>query len=219
MPSSTSERPDELVQPPDLRLAAQLSGTALRPFLAHDWSERADSLQWTCRQTLFHMCHVMFSYTSYLGGRWQRQTPFRLGSIVERSDGSEASPGTLLHSMQTLASVLADVAQVAPPQTRAYHIAGMADRSGFLAMGCDELMIHTDDILRAFGTSFAPPDELVVRVLARLFPWAPHDTDPWTTLRWSNGRADLPGHPNPGADWLWHCAPLAEWDGSIPRMA
>jgi hypothetical protein len=97
-------------------------------------------------------------------------------------------------------------------------MAGMADRSGFLAMGCDEILIHTDDILRGLGSSFSPPPEIVSRVLARLFPWAPTNTDPWETLRWANGRADLGDLPNPGPNWIWHCAPLEEWDGTIPQM-
>jgi pilus assembly protein CpaC len=33
----------------------------------------------------------------------------------------------------------------------------------------------------------------------------------------ANGRISLPGHPSPGANWSWHCAPLDEWDGTIPQ--
>ncbi|PAK27659.1 hypothetical protein CJD44_03200 [Streptomyces sp. alain-838] len=32
-------------------------------------------------------------------------------------------------------------------------------------------------------------------LLARLFPEAPGGADPWLTLLWATGRAELPGHP------------------------
>jgi hypothetical protein len=34
----------------------------------------------------------------------------------------------------------------------------------------------------------------------------------WTTLLWCNGRVALPDHERL-IDWLWHPAPLSEWDG------
>lgn len=63
------------------------------------------------------------------------------------------------------------------------------------------------------------PENLAVRVLRRLFTWTPTDSSPWSTLLWANGRIDLPGQSRrPGPDWAWHCAPLDEWDGTIPRQ-
>lgn len=209
---------DELVQPDDLRAVADACAHALRPRLDRDWSVRAGTLEWSCHFTLLHAGRALFSYASSLSGRWVQPTTFRIASIENRSDDQEASPSTLLDFMQSCAAMLADVCTGTPPDARAYHMAGTADRSGFLAMGCDELLVHTDDILRGFGHSFDPPRERVASVLARLFPWAPRDTDPWETLRWANGRTDLPGLPSPGEDWLWHCAPLSEWDGTTPSM-
>ena len=110
----------------------------------------------------------------------------------------------------------AEVVKAAPPEARGFHQTGFADPSGFAAMGCDEVLIHTDDIARAFGLFFTPPDELCRRVLRRLFPWAPEDGDGWSVLRWANGRMALPGRERLGEDWPWHSAPLSEWDGSMP---
>lgn len=59
---------------------------------------------------------------------------------------------------------------------------------------------------------FIPDPELAGRVLARLFPWHDPGDDAWQTLLWANGRIDLPGRSNQ-ADWIWHCAPLADWNG------
>jgi len=207
---------DELIYPEDVRRVAELSVRALTPSLERDWSVPAGPLEWSCQRTLFHMGGAVFSYLTHLGGLWQQPTSFRYGTIQERAGGGDASPQTLLDVMRTLADVLAIVAGAAPPNIRAYHGAGMADRSGFLAMGCDELLLHTDDILRGFGQSFHAPDEITSRVLARLFPWAPTDSDPWETLRWGNGRQSLGDRESPGPTWLWHCAPLEEWDGTIP---
>ena len=59
-------------------------------------------------------------------------------------------------------------------------------------------------------------DELLSSaVLTRLFPWAPTDGDPWSALLWATGRGELPGR-EPVTSWRWHCAPLAEWDGTQP---
>ena len=92
----------------------------------------------------------------------------------------------------------------------------MADASGFIAMGCEEMLMHTADILQGLARPFRPPDDLTARVLARLFPWAP-EGDVWASLRWVSGRIALPDHARLGADWYWHCAPLDEWDGTVKK--
>ncbi|MGW4767070.1 hypothetical protein ACWEO2_03375 [Nocardia sp. NPDC004278] len=45
-----------------------------------------------------------------------------------------------------------------------------------------------------------------MRALARLFPDAPDSTEPWTTLLWATGRAELPGHPQL-TTWRWDGTP------------
>jgi hypothetical protein len=93
----------------------------------------------------------------------------------------------------------------------------MADVSGWIGMGCEEILLHTDDIARGLGLPYRPPADLSARILARLFPWAPSDIDPWDSLRWATGRAALPDRERLGPDWYWHCPPLAEWDGTITK--
>jgi hypothetical protein len=47
---------------------------------------------------------------------------------------------------------------------------------------------------------------------------APPRWAPLGCAAWANGRVDLRGDlRRRDADWTWHCAPLDEWDGSIPR--
>jgi Mycothiol maleylpyruvate isomerase N-terminal domain len=205
--------------PDDLRQLADLCAQTLASLPEDGWESPVPGLEWSAYETLFHLMRVPLNYASHLATRAVSPIPFRIGSLVERSDGSPAGALTTIAAMRTFCFVLADVVEAAPPGTRAFHQAGRADRSGFIAMACDELLIHTDDILRSTESYFQPPEDPVARVLARLFPWAPTDVDPWKALRWANGREELrPPHGRLGPDWTWHCAPLEEWDRSVPRM-
>ena len=199
----TGPRPDDLIA------AADGCAAALAPLLDQDWDVPAGDLDWTCRQTIEHVCAL--AYGPLLAARATSFEPLAL----------TVAPGApldaLLRTMSTMARVLAEVARAAPPSARAYHVAGMADPSGFLAMGMDELLVHTADITTGLGAPYTPDERLVTVVLERLFPWAPGDPDPWTALQWANGRLGLPGRPSPGASWVWHCAPLEEWDGTVPE--
>lgn len=140
-------------------------------------------------------------------------------STTERNSG-QADPilpiDELLDALEGRAFVLAEVVGAAPPDARGEHSMGRADPSGFAAMGCDEMLIHTDDIAAGLEGAFDPPLDVCARVLARLFPWAPGDVEPWAGLRWANGRAPLGGRARLSEDWVWHCAPLSEWDGTDP---
>jgi len=198
-----SPSPDELIRVADLCLAA------LEPVAGSDWTARAGRLEWSCRQTLEHLCSL--AYTSQLATRAQSFRPMAL-------QVSQAAPiDQLLWTMHVGAVVLAEVARAAPPAARAFHPAGMADASGWVAMGMDEWLIHTGDIAAGLAVSFEPEPDVARPVLDRLFPWWPQQADPWVALLWANGRASLPGHVDPGAEWQWHCAPLEDWDGTIPR--
>lgn len=95
----------------------------------------------------------------------------------------------------------------------------MADASGFAALACDELLVHTADIAGTLGASFDPPREVCARVLARLFPWTPHDGDTWAALRWASGRVPLRERPRLSSNWVGHPAPLDEWDGLDPNVS
>ena len=196
-------------QPDDLIATADACAAVLAPLLDRDWDVPAADVDWTCRQTLEHVCGL--AYGPVLAARSIAFRPLAL------TVATGAPIADLLHTAQAMARVLAEVARAAPPSTRAYHPAGMSDPGGFVAMGMDELLVHTGDIATGLGAPSAPDERLVRLVLDRLFPWWPRDAEPWTALRWANGRLDLPGAPSLGATWVWHSAPLEEWDGAIPR--
>ena len=200
----------ELV-PDDLLTAAKVCRETLAPALDQDWAGAAGDLEWDCRRTLDHIVDTLFLYAAYLASRGtDRLSPPRNGDPT-------ASPAQLLKTIGAAAAVLTEVARAAPPGTRAFHPAGMADASGWIGMGCEEILLHTDDIARGLGLTYRPPDDLSARILARLFPWAPADVDPWDGLRWAAGRVALPTRERLGPDWYWHCPPLSEWDGTIRK--
>jgi hypothetical protein len=196
--------------PEEVRLAARLCCEALLPVADRDWSIRAGDLEWSARDTLEHAASTQIVYAVRLATRARERPP------VPRCFDPDTTIRDLLVILESRAAVLAEVVKAAPPEARGFHQTGFADASGFAAMGCDEVLIHTDDIACAFGLSFSPPASLCQRVVRRLFPWAPDDGDAWPVLRWANGRMALPRHERLGEDWPWHSAPLSEWDGIMP---
>ena len=132
--------------------------------------------------------------------------------LVRRPDAGLAE---VLRQLGAAAEVLARVVDHADPAERGAHSWGLADASGFAGMGCAEMLLHAWDVADGRRLDWAPPSGLADAVRARLFPWAPADADPWAALLWATGRGDLPGR-EPVTSWRWHCAPLAEWDGTQP---
>lgn len=199
--------------PDDVRLAAAVARDALTPALNLDWSVAAGSLAWDCRRTLDHIADTLLFYAAHLATR------ARTRLVPPRDGDARRTPPELLAVVETAAAVLAEVARAAPIDARGFHGAGMADPEGFIAMGCAETLIHADDIAGGLGVAFAPSPDLAARVARRLFPWAPAAGDPWQVLRWSCGRIALPDRERLGPDWYWHCAPLADWDGTVRRRS
>ena len=202
---------NETVGPEDVRAAAAVCREALSGVVDLDWSGLAGGLEWSCRQTLEHIPGTQIFYASQLAFAAQDRLP-RTGSGRDQLTAAE-----LLLTVEVNAAILEHVLRAAPASARSFHSAGMADPSGFAAMGCDEILIHTADIAAGFEIDFRPPEDLCSRVLARLFPWAPTDVGHWESLLWANGRIALPGLGPQDENWRWHCAPLSEWDGRIPR--
>jgi hypothetical protein len=195
--------------PDDICAAVTAAAGAMQVSAGADWSILAADLDWSCRRTLIHTIGALLWYAGNLA----------TSSTEDRGDLPDEAPEMpipeLLRGLEFSGFILARVAEASPPGTRGYHGAGMADPSGFLAMGCDETLVHTFDVCRAFDISFRPPPEVCDRTVRRLFPWAPGHDDPWERLLWCNGRIDLPDRPRLSPDWGWWCAPLDEWDGVV----
>jgi hypothetical protein len=172
------------------------------------WDASVPDLEWTVHQTVAHMAEACLWYAIDLsaGG---------LELPTEQEIKADAAPVDVLAALEVYASMLALILDNAPPDQRGFHPYGLADPSGFAAMACDEVMIHTDDAARGLGLVCRPLDHVAEATVQRLFPWAPADAPAWDRLRWANGRIDLPEQPRL-TSWWWHCAPLQEWDGTTP---
>jgi uncharacterized protein (TIGR03083 family) len=174
-----------------------------------DWTRAIPEMDWTVAQAVTHMAEGTLWYATDVAAGTERQ------DTMELRVPPETAPAELVRVIGTFATVLARVIDATPPGARGWHPFGLADASGFAAMACDELLVHSDDAARGLAVPFTPPAGLVRATRDRLFPWAPATPDPWPSLLWANGRIELPGHPRQ-TRWRWHCAPLEEWDGLNP---
>jgi hypothetical protein len=194
----------------DILAAEAACRSFLTPHVEEDWGGAVPGLDFTVASVVAHAANGPLWYALDLWGGPGDDAAFELKVTPD------AANAALVVSLRSAARVCAASVDAAPPEVRGFHPFGAADASGFAAMACDEMLIHTDDAARGLGLVFTPGSELAGRVLARLFPWhAPGDDDPWQLLRWANGRISLPGRPDQQG-WRWHCAPLADWDGNQP---
>lgn len=199
----------------DVERAAALTAEALRAAPAEAWGNRAGPMDCDGWDALDHLNNGLFSYAvrlappvPYVKGRhtiqWERTGERTLPVIFDREAGPEAG----IEVMLAMAGLVAAVTDARPDSARAWHVWGTADPEGFAAMGVVETLAHAFDLAQGLGVEFEAPADLVAPALARLFPEAPSDTDPWRTLLWATGRGELEGHERRGPDWTWHGAPL-----------
>lgn len=202
---------DGAVTPTDLRLCLNFTTDVLRSIEGREWSRAVHGIDMTVSELVAHVAITGMWYSVDLTAAGQDLT------TVQPAVSADAENDEMITTLAVLIELLARAIEASPADARGFHPFGMADRSGFVAMACDELLIHGYDIAVTFGVDYEPPAELVELVLQRLFPWAQagdtEETGPWPTLLWANGRADLPEHTRPRR-WTWHCAPLDEWDGT-----
>ncbi|MGI5416542.1 hypothetical protein [Actinomadura luteofluorescens] len=199
----------------DLDLAVRLAVAALREAPPEAWSGKAGSLEWDCWETVEHLSDDLFAYAAQIAPRtppmdgevpfvWESRRPGGPANAVH-ADRS-AGPAGLLQVLDACGGMLSAVVRHTPPDVRAHHTFGASDAEGFAAMGIVETLVHMHDLAEGLGLPWEPPADLCARVLGRLFPGTPHDTDPWPTLLWATGRGDLPGHPRV-TSWRWYGSP------------
>lgn len=127
------------------------------------WDVPAGQLEWSCRETLAHLVNCLNRFAALLA---------RSATHDVETPGVDpmVDPALLIDLLRSAGMVLAAVVESADPDVRGWHPYGRADRSGFAAMGCDEILIHTADIASGLGLAYEPPEPLCDRVLRRLFP-------------------------------------------------
>jgi hypothetical protein len=204
--SASQTAADDLAH--SVRLALDTFGGAS----AADWSVRAGSLEWDCWETAEHLADDLFAYAAQLGPskppldtevpfHWTRSRPGGPANVIFAN--RDAGPAGLLQVLDASGALLVAMVRTAAPETRAHHVFGLSDPSGFGAMGVVETLVHTQDIAEGLGLDWTPPAGLCARALARLFPDAPRGDDPWRTLLWATGRGALPGRERL-TSWRWN---------------
>lgn len=194
-----------------LKTSRDLSVAFLESTTGADWATPIPELDFTIAGMCAHMTQTGFWYAIDFAAR-----DGDLAAVVPQVK-ADSEPAELIRALSVGVDLLCAVIEAAPPDARGFHPFGQADASGFAAMACDEMLIHTSDIARALGAEFSAPSALAAAVLERLFPWVTGDEDPWSLLLSANGRIELPGRPR-RRRWRWHCAPLDEWDGTDPSI-
>lgn len=188
----------------DLDHAVHLALATLRQAPPAAWEHRAGSLEWDCWETVEHLADDLFAYAAQLGPRrppldgevpfvWESRRPGGPANAVHADRA--AGPGGLLRVLEACGALLVAMVRTTAPEVRAHHVFGASDPAGFAAMGVVETLVHTHDLAEGLGLDWQPPAGLCARVLARLFPDAPADVEPWAALLWATGRAALPGRP------------------------
>jgi hypothetical protein len=180
----------------------------LTSHLDADWSAPIPDLDMSVIEVVGHIAETCLWYAIDLSAAGNDL------QAVEQRVKTNGTPADVVDTLRAYADVVAAVIDSAPTTARGFHPMGSADPSGFAAMACDEMLIHTDDAARGLGVEFEPASDLVEPVLRRLFPWVTDITDPWAQLRWANGRIALAEQARLEG-WAWHCAPLADWDGTV----
>ncbi|NUK32428.1 hypothetical protein HRW16_17030 [Streptomyces lunaelactis] len=199
----------------DLDQAVQLAVTVLQEAPATAWGGKAGTLEWDCWETVEHLSDDLFAYAVQLGPRtppldgevpfvWESRRPGGPGNAVHAD--RTAGPAGLLQVLEASGALLVAMVRTTPSHVRSYHGYGVSDPEGFGAMGIVETLVHTYDLAEGLGLVWDPPADLCARVLARLFPNAPVDTDPWLTLLWATGRTELDGRPRL-TTWRWYGEP------------
>ena len=188
--------------------SARASANFLSAAVDGDWDGAIPEMTWSVREVVAYISEVLLWYSTDLSAG-----PHELNTMDLKVRPTE-NPAALIETITACAAVLGTVVDGVPPGQRGWHPDGLADASGFAAMACDELLVHTWDAGHGLGLPFEPSEVLSQAVVHRIFPWAPTNTDTWDTLLWANGRRDLPGL---GRQEHWHPypAPLSEWDGSV----
>ncbi|MGC5015941.1 hypothetical protein ACLQ2R_34695 [Streptosporangium sp. DT93] len=213
--STPPENTTSPVTADDLDEAVRLAVGVLGKMPEPAWDQPAGSLEWSRWETAEHLADDLFSYAAQIGPRkppledvvpfaWERRRPGGPANAihVDRAAGPEGMLGVL----EACGALLVAMARTTPPEVRAHHVHGTSDPEGFATMGIVEILVHTHDLTEGLGLDWTPPAGLCARVLARLFPDASRTTDPWPTLLWATGRAELPGHPRL-TTWRWYGTP------------
>jgi len=192
-----------MIGPDCVETAAAAVVAALQPGVDADWSVRAGDLEWDVDRTIAHMTGAPAKYALYLSSRSTRYIAVRV------LPAADATRRERLEAIEGCAAALAGVAATAPRDAFGFHVSGMRNAEQFLAMACEELLVHTYDVTCGLGLPYEPPDELCRLVIDQFHPGQDEQRPVWPLLLWLNGRR----HP---AATGWGQAPQLDERPEIP---
>lgn len=171
-----------MLMPHDVVTAASVTEAALRPVVDRDWSVQAGLLDWSVEQTITHMIGATAKYTLYLASQCQHFI------ALSATRWPNATNAEVIDSIVPVATGLAAVAAITPPEVRAYHVTGPSSPDDYVGRACVELLVHTSDALTGLCAAFEPPVDLCERVLAQQYPDYAGAGNAWRRLLSATGR-------------------------------
>jgi hypothetical protein len=162
--------------------AAAATVAALRPGVDADWSVRAGDLEWSVDRTIAHMTGAVGKYAFYLSSRSTRHVAVRVWPA------DDATRQERLEAIEGCAAALAGVAATALPDAFGFHVTGMRNAGEFVAMACEELLVHTYDVTCGLELPYEPPEELCRLVIEHCYPGQDVQHPVWPFLVWLSGR-------------------------------
>lgn len=170
------------VRPESVDAAAAVVVAALRPGADADWSVKAGSLDWSVERTISHMTGAPAKYALYLSSRSTRYI------AVSMMPSQDATRQERLAAIEGCAAALAGVAGAAPESACGFHVTGMRNAQQFVAMACNELLVHAYDVACGLGLPYEPPGELCQLVIEHCYPDQREQRPAWPFLVWLSGR-------------------------------
>ena len=148
----------------NLRQSARASTSFLLSTVSLDWDRAIPGMLWSVREVVAHISEVLLWNAGNLSGGTKELTTLEL-KVLRSSE-----PVQLIETLTVSSALLGYVVDGVPPGQRGWHPEGIADATGFSAMGCDELLVHTSDAARGLGLEFEPPEVLSQMVLRGCSP-------------------------------------------------
>lgn len=173
------------------------------------WDQPAAALEWTCRETVAHVLDDLGFYAMQLSGERGHGTAYTplVEGVQPRPDGppfffwpeEEGGTAAICQSLDAVGGLLVAVVATVPADRTGWHPMGDGDAGGFAAMGITETVLHSHDVLQVHGIDYRPDDDVLGRVLDRIFPGAERTGDPWHDLLAATGRTE----ETRGREWRW----------------
>lgn len=188
--------------------AVAAAAAALLAEADRDWSHPAADLTWTVTDTVAHVASCLVGYAGQVHG-----APESGWVVPDVTLDATMGNTDAVAWVRVAGAMLAAAVRGAPASRRSFHPYGTSDPAGFACMGVVETLVHTHDVMAAFGTAWPLPDHPAEVALQRLFRDLPDDVvaaSPGSRLLWAAGREALGGQPR-RTRW--------RWDGTVPEPA